>query len=245
MLENISPNGNFAETQKIFEVVSYSLNPSTGLLAVLSTFLATAIPIIVVLVYTFILSDAWLYKTIKIEAVYYNMKRCYLERIFSAIALTLIIFLVTLVLSYTINRFFWQNLVRNNDILCHVPVIKTGPGVLVKLIAVLIAGSVLFQTLGYALTYTFRTNIPFVVMLFANVAFNGHRFLPVTIFRGIIAWAFFEIKTVPLLVYLTPSLSRDYSFLFSGFPHPFLIVFAYSILASALTFFAIKHVKVG
>jgi hypothetical protein len=160
--------------EKELGIIVVSLNPSISFLTMMKTGIAYAIPLVISIPFSLLHSNEWELKTIKILTSYKNKMNIFFKQMSISIFLTYLLVVITAYLNKVLSVLMWNKLIHKYGVLKDSHIINVGLKTYVMLLLIVLLTAVMYFSLGYILTYSFGTSIPFVVAILGNsIAYTG------------------------------------------------------------------------
>lgn len=209
-------------------MIAATFNPNISLMAMMQSYVAYIIPLVVSVAFSFVLANEWEYKTIRIETVYKDRNTTFYTRLCFVAFSTYLIVVLTAYLNKGLNLLIWKHLVNEFEGLTTISVTNSGIKTYVMLFFSIILATVLYYTLAYLLTYGFGTNIPFIILVVGNtIKFDLWSYLPASLYKTILDNIFVN-NEINILIYLfNPSAVGNKKVLANTSVHPVICVYLY------------------
>jgi len=222
-------------------MITATFSPNTNLMAMMQSYIAYIIPVVVSVAFSFILADEWEYKTIKIEMVYKDKNDVFFNRLCLVIVSTYILIVLTACFCKILGIFMWKNLIGKYEVLSAVNVNGSDMKAYIMLFFSIILTTIMYYLLAYLLTFGLGTNIPYIILIAVNtVKFDLCSYLPASLYKIILDNIFINNVEVDILTYLfNPSVIENGRKLINTAIHPVVCVYFYlgmSILALGIVF---------
>jgi len=223
------------------KMITATFSPNTNLMAMMQSYIAYIIPVVVSVAFSFILADEWEYKTIKIEMVYKDKNDVFFNRLCLVIVSTYILIVLTACFCKILGIFMWKNLIGKYEVLSAVNVNGSDMKAYIMLFFSIILTTIMYYLLAYLLTFGLGTNIPYIILIAVNtVKFDLCSYLPASLYKIILDNIFINNVEVDILTYLfNPSVIENGRKPINTAIHPVVCVYFYlgmSILALGIVF---------
>ncbi|SET21684.1 hypothetical protein [Anaerobranca gottschalkii] len=216
-----------------------------GNYAIFQGYVALIIPIVLSISFSFPLSKEWELKTIKVEEIYFDNRKLFFTRMLIYFVLLNLMVLLTVIFNifftYITSRFLASN-IENFKNLLDVYSINAIDNIVIyiRIYLLIVFVSLLLYILGYLFTYSFSTNIYFVIFLILNLVFmNLYIYSPIFMYKYLLDKIFYTVNEQDLLSFLLKN-NNLYQLEIDYFVNPLVIKFLLTIIALVVLFVFLK-----